>query len=162
TASELSKQNNGVLSTTLLKVTDNGLQISTAALPYGYIGGPFQAQLTAEHGLAPYHWSLANIPDNALPPGLTLSSSGQITGTPSALSAARVVFQVDDSSAQTETATKPLVFNIVATALPLTVVTQSLPTGGFNSQYLVTLIAIGGQWPYQWSTVTGGGLLPPG
>jgi uncharacterized protein (TIGR03382 family) len=162
TTAELSKQNNGILSTTLLKVSDNGLQIATNSVPYGYLGGPYQALLTAQHGLAPYTWSLANIPDNPLPPGLSLSASGQITGTPSAVFNARVVFQVVDSSTQQETATKPLVFNNVATQLPLTVVTQQLPTGGFNSQYLVQLIAIGGQWPYQWSTVTGGGLLPPG
>jgi MYXO-CTERM domain-containing protein len=50
----------------------------------------------------------------------------------------------------------------VATQLPLTVVTEQLPTGGFNSEYLVQLVAIGGQWPYQWSLVPGAGLLPPG
>jgi MYXO-CTERM domain-containing protein len=161
-AGELSKQNNGVLSTTLLQVSDNGLQIATTALPYGYVGGPYQALLTAKHGSAPYVWSLANVPDNPMPPGLALSASGQITGTPSAIFSGRVYFQVADSSVQQETATKPLVFDNVASQLPLTVVTQQLPTGGFNGQYLVQLAAIGGQWPYRWSLLSGAGSLPPG
>ena len=39
----------------------------------------------------------------------------------------------------------------------------SLPsTGGFSSQYVVELVAIGGQWPYRWSLVPEAGLLPPG
>jgi uncharacterized protein (TIGR03382 family) len=97
-----------------------------------------------------------------MPPGLTLSPDGQITGTPSAPFNGRVSFQVADSSTPQELATKPLVFNNVATELPLTVVTRELPTGGFNAQYLVQLAAVGGQWPYQWSLLKGSGSLPPG
>jgi large repetitive protein len=47
-------------------------------LPAGYTGTPYSAQLQATGGVAPYSWSSAG----PLPPGLTLSLSGLISGTP--------------------------------------------------------------------------------
>jgi uncharacterized protein (TIGR03382 family) len=164
TVPELNRGNKGVLSPTVLQVTDHGLQITTTTLPYGYIGGPYQAVLTAQHGLAPYKWSVARLSTgvNSLPSGLKLNSSGEITGTPAVVSSSSVTFQVVDSASTPETQTAPVVMNVTATALPLTVVTTQLPTGAFNKVYTVELVAIGGQWPYQWSLVPGTGILPPG
>ncbi|GEM_PF-4358886 len=44
-------------------------------------GIPYQAQLSASGGLSPYWWTLTS---GALPPGLSLSPGGAITGTPTA------------------------------------------------------------------------------
>ena len=55
------------------------LQITTASLPDGVVGEPYEAQLEAVGGDPPYSWSMA---DGVLPPGLSLASDGKITGTP--------------------------------------------------------------------------------
>ena len=53
--------------------------ITTSTLPSATVGQPYSATLQATGGLAPYTWSLN---DGALPTGLTLSTSGLISGTP--------------------------------------------------------------------------------
>jgi hypothetical protein len=53
--------------------------IITEKIPKAYVSIPFSFQLVADGGTAPYTWSvdnLANVPD-----GLTVSSSGLISGT---------------------------------------------------------------------------------
>jgi hypothetical protein len=54
------------------------LQIVSSVLPVGVTGGIYQAQLTATGGYAPYTWETSD-----LPPELTLSKSGSISGTTS-------------------------------------------------------------------------------
>src|SRR5258707_2019339 len=61
-------------------VTTTPLAISTTSLPPGTAGQGYSAQLNATGGTAPYTWSVAS---GALPAGLTLSSSGPISGVPS-------------------------------------------------------------------------------
>jgi hypothetical protein len=56
------------------------LQIVTKTLPDGFAGEPYEAQLRASGGAPPYEWALD--PQSKLPPGLTLSKSGLISGTP--------------------------------------------------------------------------------
>jgi hypothetical protein len=56
------------------------VSITSAALPGGRIGQPYKQQLNALGGLQPYYWILIS---GALPPGLSLSTSGAILGTPS-------------------------------------------------------------------------------
>jgi hypothetical protein len=59
-------------------------QIVTPALPDGRVGAGYpQTQLQVAGGTAPYGWSwTGGVPD--LPPGLSLSASGLISGTPTA------------------------------------------------------------------------------
>ncbi len=68
--------------------------ISPASLPAGKVGVDYTAQMTATGGTAPYDWSWSSsnimqnglvLPATTLPAGLTMSSSGLITGTPLAL-----------------------------------------------------------------------------
>ena len=58
----------------------NPLQITTKTLPDGFAGDAYEAQLRASGGAPPYAWALD--PQSTLPPGLTLSKSGLISGTP--------------------------------------------------------------------------------
>lgn len=68
------------------------LTISTASLPAAVMGADYSAtlQVTAPPGTPT--WSVAN---GALPPGLTLSSAGAITGVPEAAGAFSFVVRVD-------------------------------------------------------------------
>jgi Putative Ig domain len=58
----------------------NQLQITTKTLPDGWAGDAYEAQLRATGGAPPYQWALD--PQSKLPPGLTLSRAGLISGTP--------------------------------------------------------------------------------
>lgn len=56
------------------------LSITTASIPGGTIGQPYSAFLGSRGGVAPLVWSLGG---GRLPGGLSLSSGGGVTGTPS-------------------------------------------------------------------------------
>jgi large repetitive protein len=55
----------------------NPLVITTTSLPDGYVGTPYSAQLASTGGVGPIQWSAYS-----LPAGLSLSSTGLISGTP--------------------------------------------------------------------------------
>lgn len=73
---------------------------SPVALPNGQVGVAYSvnlAQLTGlTGGVPPYTWTLD--PTTPLPPGLTLSSSGAVIGTPSGAGSKAVKLSVKDSS----------------------------------------------------------------
>jgi hypothetical protein len=71
------------------------LIISTTSLPAGMDGQGYSAQLNATGGAAPYAWTLST---NSLPPGLTLSSTGMISGTPTTVGTSSFTIQVTDAS----------------------------------------------------------------
>ena len=72
------------------------LLVVTASLPGGSIGVPYSTTLVASGGVTPYSWSLAS---GTLPAGLTLnSSSGVISGTPTAAGSSTFTVQVLDST----------------------------------------------------------------
>jgi hypothetical protein len=61
----------------------------------GMVGLPYSMNLTANGGLAPYSWSLTA---GALPPGLRLSPSGDVSGTPIVPGQYPVTLTVTDSN----------------------------------------------------------------
>jgi len=71
------------------------LSIVTSTLPDAIVGKPYSAALLASGGIAPYSWTLANN-SSTLPPGLTMSSSGVISGTPSNLADLQMPFSARD------------------------------------------------------------------
>ena len=83
-------------SSATLSVTS--LAISTMSLPAGMVGQGYSAQLNATGGTTPYAWTVAS---GALPAGLTLSSSGVISGVPSAAGASTFSAKVTDMNLQT-------------------------------------------------------------
>jgi len=124
---------------------------TTSPLPSGVQGTPYSRTLTATGGTGTNTWSLAS---GSLQAGLSLSSAGVITGTPTATGSATFTVQVTDGA---QTAQKSLTLAVV---LPLTITTASLPTGGVGAAYSVTLAATGGTNAYTWSIETGS--LPGG
>lgn len=72
--------------------------IQTVSLPPGDVGEPYAAQLEATGGTGAYTWSVT---DGALPDGLTLSSSGAISGTPTMLGSSTLTVRVTDEAAAT-------------------------------------------------------------
>jgi uncharacterized protein YjdB len=72
---------NGVAGTTSLTVVSSGgpLTVTPITLPTATEGTAYSVQLQATGGTPPYNWIIVQ---GSLPPGLTLSSSGVLSGTP--------------------------------------------------------------------------------
>jgi hypothetical protein len=70
------------------------LSIATFGLATGSVGRSYTTQLAATGGTQPYRWSLVG---GALPPGLSLSKSGSIDGTPQMANTYAFIVQVSDS-----------------------------------------------------------------
>lgn len=66
------------------------LTVAPQAIPNGVVGQPYSAQLVATGGTAPYRWLFVG---GVIPPGLNLSSSGLLSGTPQ-MATGQVVFYV--------------------------------------------------------------------
>jgi hypothetical protein len=134
---------------------DATLAIVPAVLPEGTTGAAFGYQFLSIGGAAnaTKTWSVQS---GTLPPGLTLASSGLLSGTPAANSAGTYTFTVAVTDG---TQTVQLAFNL-AVYNPLVQTTTTLPRGVSGDAYSTTLGATGGKTPYQWSVT--GGTLPAG
>ena len=133
------------------------LTITTTTLPSGTVGIPYSPPaLAATGGSGALNWSLVS---GNLPPGLSLSAQGLITGTPT--QAGPFTFQVRATDPVTNlTATQSLSITITA---PLSVSTTALANGTIGIGYSQTLQATGGTPPYAWSAtgLTAGLALDP-
>ena len=130
------------------------LTISPSSLPDGVNGVAYSAQLTASGGAAtPDTFSLAS---GALPAGLSLSSAGLISGTPTSSGTSKFTVQVADSASPRDTGTA----NLTITVLPIEVTSTTLPAAPIDAAYKTTLTAVGGTKPYTWKLMSG--TLPKG
>lgn len=77
-----------------------GLNIATTSLPNGTVGQAYSQNVQATGGTQPYTWSLAS---GSLPAGLSLSTAGVISGTPTGAESQTFTVQVDDSAAASDT-----------------------------------------------------------
>ncbi|MGC2695057.1 MAG: putative Ig domain-containing protein, partial [Candidatus Angelobacter sp.] len=85
---------------------------NTVNLAPANLGVAYSQTLTASGGIAPLTWTLAAA-SSPLPPGLNLSSTGVISGTPSAVGTFSFAVQVVDSSTPKQSAIKS--FSITVT-----------------------------------------------
>ena len=91
------------------------LSVSTTSLPSGTQSMAYNQSLAAVGGTMPYSWSLFS---GTLPSGLTLSGSGQISGTPTILGTSNFTVKVTDSSVPAQTATQALSITVVGSTGP--------------------------------------------
>jgi hypothetical protein len=140
---------------TITSSTTTALKVSTTTLPGGNVATAYAASLSASGGTQPYVWSLAS---GTLPPGLSLSSGGAISGQPTTAGEYFFSVQVKDSASSPQAATSALSITVAPTALAVT--TTTLPSGTVNVSYSKTLTATGGLAPYSWTLASG--TLPSG
>ena len=87
------------------------LIVTTTTLPQGTAGQPYPStQLMASGGEPPYSWIITS---GSLPPGLTLSDTGVISGTPTPAAVGVYAFTVQVTDALMNTASKPLGISIL-------------------------------------------------
>ncbi len=135
------------------------LEVITRELPGGPFGVKYNQQLRAQGGTLPYRWGLK---DGKLPPGLSLSSDGKITGTPTEDGVMKIhafsVSVIDKDGRGTIANSGRLSIFI---SIPQLMITNLPPDGRFPEKGFVgknfefTFQAEGGIPPYTWKNIPG-------
>jgi hypothetical protein len=113
------------------------LSVSTTSLPSGQVAVAYSATLAATGGTTPYAWTLTS---GTLPSGLSLASSGAITGTPTAAASnVALTFKVTDAGNPMQSGTVNLTLTIAAAAS-----SGGGGHGGGGALELWTLLALAG------------------
>ncbi|WP_425604150.1 putative Ig domain-containing protein [Stenotrophomonas pavanii] len=117
-------------------------------------GGQLYAQtISAIGGTGGYTYSLSS---GALPPGISLSSAGAVSGTPTTPGTYAFTITATDSHAFTGSQT----YSFTVTAPAITLTPATLPAAAGSTPYSQTLTASGGNGGYTFSLTAGA--LPPG
>jgi hypothetical protein len=125
--------------------------ITPALLPTGLTGVAYTTSLAATGGTPPYSWTVATAvpPYNQIPPGLALSSSGTIAGTPIQFAGPSYQFNVTVTDSENPKVSVTTQMSLrVNSNLKITV--DSLPNGTVGVETNVPLTATGGIPPYVW------------
>jgi hypothetical protein len=133
---------------------NSGLAITGSPAANGEVGAPYSATFTATGGAGSgYVFSIAS---GALPPGLTLSPAGSLTGTPTAAGGFSFAVAVADAlGGQAQTSYS------IAISDALSAPTASFANGEVGVSYVSAApSAHGGLLPYVWSLASGS--LPAG
>jgi hypothetical protein len=132
-----------------LVIASASLTFSTTSLSNGAVGSSYSAAVSASGGSGTYTFTASG-----LPPGLTMASSGAVSGTPTAAGSYTVAVTATDSTGLTASASFP-----VTITAPLTVATTTISNAVVGvALTAVNLTASGGTPPYQWQSAN----LPPG
>jgi hypothetical protein len=132
-----------------------GVSISPATLPNGIISTAYSQTLSVTGLSGTPTWSVSA---GALPAGLSLNAStGEISGTPTALGSSTFTIQVTDG-----TCSASQVYTITISPLcpAITVNPATLPNGTVGVSYSQTITATGGTAPYSFAVTSGS--LPAG
>ncbi|MGI8745483.1 MAG: putative Ig domain-containing protein [Bryobacteraceae bacterium] len=115
------------------------LMITTGSnLPAATVSIAYAATLAASGGTPPYTWAA----NGALPPGLSLTSTGVLTGVPSSVGNYTLAATVTDSAGQTQTQAFSLV--VVSSSSVLTIANTGFPSGVAGQAYQQALTSSGG------------------
>jgi hypothetical protein len=129
------------------------LAVGGGALGAATVGSAYSTNLSAIGGTSPYNWALTA---GTLPAGLSLSSNGTLSGTPTKPTNASFTVTATDAASQTASGT----YNLSVTDSTIQISTTSLPSGQTGTFYQSGGSAVGGALPYTWSVSAGS--LPPG
>jgi hypothetical protein len=89
------------------------LSVAGGDLPDGQVSTLYDQFLSASGGTAPYDWTIT---DGSLPPGITLSDAGELTGTPISPGTFQFTAEATDSDDNTASGSFSLTVNPVVTA----------------------------------------------
>jgi hypothetical protein len=130
------------------------LSPGAGSLSSGIVGTPYSQGFSATGGKAPYSFAVSG----TLPTGLSLSSNGALSGTPTAAANASFTVTVTDADRITASGTYSLA--IVAAAIKLSPNGGELAKGMAGEQYSQPITATGGVGATTFSLVSG--TLPKG
>lgn len=124
------------------------LQLAPATLPIPVAGAAYNQPLTVvAGGTPPYSWAVTG---GVLPEGITLSSSGLLSGVPERAGPSTFMVEITDARG----ARGVFVWTLVVTWRQITVSPASLPPGQSGQPYRQVLRADGGTPPYRFLLVS--------
>lgn len=150
TAGTLSQSYSATVQSPAIAVTVNA--------PTGVGSQPYAGSISAAGGTAPYTVSVLS---GSLPPGISLNSNGNLSGTPTTAGTFNATIRVRDNSTGTGapfSVTMPLAITI--TTPTLTIAPASIAQKNVGENFSTALIGGGGAIPYSYSLASGS--LPPG
>ncbi len=130
------------------------INITPATLPVGTVGTVYNQTLTAAGGATPYSF---NVSAGALPPGLSLSAAGQLTGTPTASGPAPFTIKATDANGCEGISQYTLTINALCPTITVNPSNAALPAGQAGVQYNQSFTQIGGAGTVTF-TITAGAL----
>ncbi len=136
------------------QIVNAPLVITTSSLPNAVQNAAYNQTLTVTGGSGAKTWSLPE--GSVLPVGLSLGSTGAITGTPTVAGAYTFTVGVTDSLGATQNTTLGLLVNT-----PLSIITNTLSVGTVKFPYYGEIFASGGSGSGYTFDVSAG-TLPPG
>lgn len=126
-------------------------------LPGSAVGQAYNQTLTASGGVAPYTFTLQA---GALPAGLSLSTGGTLSGTPTLSGSFNLTIRATDSTAGAGPAFVDRSFTLVIATPTISVAPTALGTISFGTPYSASITASGGTAPYSYAVSAGA--LPAG
>ena len=129
-----------------------GPSMTFAPPPGGWTNTVYGYTLTETGGTSPYTWSVSS---GSLPPGISLSPDGNLSGTPTATGTYSFTAKVTDANGQTATQATSITI-----AAGVSITSAAPPTAVVSTAYSFTFAATGGTTPYTWSVNSG--TLPAG
>ena len=140
-----------------LVVNPPTIAVAPASLPAATAGAAYSQNLSASGGTAGYTFAVTA---GALPPGMTLSSAGVLSGTPTASNMFNFTVTATDSSTGTGPYTGSRAYTLTVVPPTLNLTPTTLPNGAVASAYTQSFTASGGTAPYTYTVATGA--LPAG
>ena len=133
------------------------ISVTPTTLASGTAGAPYSQTVVGSGGSGPYAFIVE--PGTAPPPGLTLSSGGTLSGTPTTAGAYDFAVRATDANSCSGTRTYSLV--IAPSPCPvITLAPGALPNGTVFTPYSQTITASGNPGPFAFGVTSG--TLPPG
>jgi hypothetical protein len=136
-----------------ITVAPPGLSLAGGSLPDGQVGVTYNAKVAATGGVQPITYASTGLPD-----GLSMATTGDITGTPTTAGPYAVRVTAKDSSVTTAPVTVSATYTINIAPVTLAFGPANLSDGVVGVTYSGSLSATGGTKPYRF-TATG---LPDG
>ncbi|MDS1137542.1 beta strand repeat-containing protein, partial [Nitratireductor indicus] len=133
------------------------ITLAPATLPATTVGASYSETLTASGGTGPYTYAVTV---GALPGGLTLTSSGVLSGTPTDEGTFNFTISATDSSAGTGPYSGSRAYTIDVAAPTVTVSPATLPAATVGTPFSQSVTASGGTAPHSFAVTAGA--LPSG
>jgi hypothetical protein len=136
-----------------LRVDSKAIALDTPSLAGAFLNVAYRQQLSASGGTGAYEYTLVA---GALPPGLSLTAAGLLSGTPSLIGAYSFTIQAKDQVSSAVQGNYTLTVVLSGPRISSTI----LPTGILNQAYNAALGTEGGNMPYNFRLLIG--VLPAG
>ncbi len=141
-----------------LSISAPTISVNPASLSAGTVGTAYSQTITASGGTSSYSFSVTS---GALPAGLTLSSSGTLSGTPTAGGTFNFTVTARDSSSGTGAPfTGSKAYTLTIAAPTITIAPATLTAAAIGASYNQTISAAGGTSSYSFAVTAGS--LPNG